>query len=65
MEINSAHVYFRSRIMLCFDDENRKIKHIQRQEPVRIFYVLKVMFIIIVPCTCDVSSVLIFHIQIE
>ena len=51
--------------MLCFDDENRKIKHIQRQEPVRIFYVLKLMFINIVPCTCDVSSVLIFHIQIE
>ena len=28
MEINSTHVYFGSRIMLCFDDEKQKDKNI-------------------------------------
>ena len=27
MEINSTPVYFRSRIMLCFDDEKQKDKN--------------------------------------
>ena len=27
MEINSTHMYFRSRIMLCFDDEKQKDKN--------------------------------------
>ena len=26
METNSTHAYFRSRIMLCFDDEKQKVK---------------------------------------
>ena len=26
MEINSVHVYFRNRIMLCFNDEKQKDK---------------------------------------
>ena len=27
METNSTHAYFRSRIMLCFDDEKQKVKN--------------------------------------
>ena len=37
---------------MCFDDDTQKDKNIQRQEPVRIFYVLMPLFIIKVPLFC-------------
>ena len=38
--------------MFYFDDEKQKDKNIQIQEPGRIFYLLMLLFIVIVPLFC-------------
>ena len=72
VEINSAHVYFRSRMMLCFDDEKQKDKNIFEDKSQSKYFMINAIayyyssFVLFLKrCTHNVSSVVIFHIEIE